>query len=204
MSNAGIDIVWKHSTRGSWLHPDNLIFRHDKVVVWNFSGITPYHRWASTSISISVISDIDICYSGIGDKYVGLKNVILISKVFQYRHQSSFRYPHWRKKHLSSCRFEPAPLGMLSERYNSKLLWLSVNVGMSDIGYRIKLYSAIRYNIGLHSLSPILEVLISGSVSPISLITDIGLSAHQCAWLRRKSMPHKLSTLLIWWCNSST
>jgi hypothetical protein len=27
-------------------------------------------------------SDIDICYSDIGDKYVGLKNVILISEVF--------------------------------------------------------------------------------------------------------------------------
>ncbi len=34
------------------------------------------HRWASTSISISAISDIDICYSHIGDKYFGLKNVI--------------------------------------------------------------------------------------------------------------------------------
>jgi hypothetical protein len=29
-----------------------------------------------------VISDIDISYSDIGDKYVGLKNVILILEVF--------------------------------------------------------------------------------------------------------------------------
>jgi hypothetical protein len=38
------------------------------------------HRWASTSTSISAISDIDICYSDIGRKYVGLKTVIPISK----------------------------------------------------------------------------------------------------------------------------
>jgi hypothetical protein len=29
-------------------------------------------------------TDIDICYSDIGDKYVGLKNVIPISEVFLY------------------------------------------------------------------------------------------------------------------------
>ncbi len=44
------------------------------------------------------ISDIDICYSDIGDKYVGLKNVIPISEVFRYWHQSSFRYPTLKKK----------------------------------------------------------------------------------------------------------
>jgi sulfate adenylyltransferase subunit 1 (EFTu-like GTPase family) len=37
------------------------------------------HRWASTSISVLAVSDIDICYSDIEDKYVGLKNVIPIS-----------------------------------------------------------------------------------------------------------------------------
>jgi hypothetical protein len=72
------------------------------------------------------ISDIDICYSDIGDKYVGLKNIIPISEVFRYRHQSSFRYPTLKKKYTSSCRIEPALLGMVSRRYNIKLLWLSV------------------------------------------------------------------------------
>ncbi len=62
-------------------------------------------------------SDIDICYSDIGDKYVGLKNVIPISEVF---------------------RVEP---GTVSVRYNTKLLWLPVLTKMSDIGYRIKHYS---------------------------------------------------------------
>jgi hypothetical protein len=37
------------------------------------------HRWASTSISMSAIYDIDFCYSDIGDKYVELKNIIPIS-----------------------------------------------------------------------------------------------------------------------------
>ncbi len=43
-------------------------------------------------------SDIDICYSDIGEIYVGLKNVIPISEVFLYRHQSSFRYPTLKKR----------------------------------------------------------------------------------------------------------
>jgi hypothetical protein len=103
-----------------------------------------------------------ICYSDIGDKYVGLKNVIPISEVFRYRHQSSFR--RWRMKKISPCRSKPAPLGMVSEHYNIKLMRLSVKIRMSDIGYRIKLHSDIRYNVGPRSLSPISEVPISGSV----------------------------------------
>jgi hypothetical protein len=43
-------------------------------------------------------------------------------------------------------------------------LCLSREVGMSDIKYRIKLYSDIRYNVGLRSLSPISKVPISGTV----------------------------------------
>ncbi len=79
-------------------------------------------------------SDIDICYSDVGDKYVGLKNIIPISEVFRYRHQSSFRYPTLKKKNISPCRFKPAVPGMVSNHYNSKLLKLSDKVGMSDIG----------------------------------------------------------------------
>ncbi len=55
-------------------------------------------------------SDIDICYSDIGDKYVGLKNVILISEVFRYRHQSSFRYPTLKKKIFQPADLKPHPL----------------------------------------------------------------------------------------------
>jgi hypothetical protein len=99
------------------------------------------HRWASTSISMSAISDIDISYSDIGDKYVGLKNVIPISEVFRYRHQSSFRYPTLKEKIIYSCKFEPAPLGMVNECYTTALLYLSVRLGMSDIVYGEKIYS---------------------------------------------------------------
>ncbi len=106
-------------------------------------NISLMHRWASTSISMSAISDIDICYSDIGDKYVGLKNVIPISEVFQYRHQSSLRYPTLKKNKISPCIFEPAPLGTVSERYNTKLLCLSVSIGMSDIGKNFILISDI-------------------------------------------------------------
>jgi hypothetical protein len=73
---------------------------------------------------MSAISDIDIdiCYSDIGDKNVGLKNVIPISEVFRYRHLSSFRYPTLKKKNNSFCRFEPTPLELARERYNIELL----------------------------------------------------------------------------------
>ncbi len=109
-------------------------------------------------------SDIDICNSDIGDKYVGLKNVIPISEMFRYRHQSSFRYPILKKKKISLCRFKLTILKTVSQRYNTKLRCLSIPNEMSDIGYRIKVYSDIRYNVGLRSLSPISEVPISGSV----------------------------------------
>jgi hypothetical protein len=51
---------------------------------------------------------------------------------------------------------------------------------MADIGYWIKVYSDIQYNVGLLSL----QFDIGGSdirLSPISLITDIGL--------RRRTIP---------------
>jgi hypothetical protein len=48
---------------------------------------------------------------------------------------------------------------------------------MSDIGYRTKVYSDIRYNVGLCALQS--DIGRSDiRLSPISLITDIGLSAH--------------------------
>ncbi len=59
------------------------------------------HRWASTSISMSAISDIRHGHLLFRYRrqilYVGLKNVILISEVVRYRHQSSFRYPTLKK-----------------------------------------------------------------------------------------------------------
>jgi hypothetical protein len=113
-------------------------------------------------------SDIDICYSDIGRKYVGLKTVIPISEGFRYRHLSPFRYPISKKYLFTSAGFEP------------KILVFSATVliyEFLDVGYRIKVYSDIQYNVGLCSLQSD-----TGSsdikLSPISLITDIGVSAH--------------------------
>ncbi len=50
---------------------------------------------------------------------------------------------HWRKKNTSTCRSEPMTLRITWERYTFKLLWLYIKLGMSDKGYRIKLYSDI-------------------------------------------------------------
>jgi hypothetical protein len=129
-----------------------------------------HHRWASTSTSISAISDIDICYSDIGRKYAGLKTVIPISEGFQYQHLSPFRYPK-SKKYLSHQQ-DSNPRHLFSQ----PLCWF-MNFWMSDIGYQIKVYSDIRYNVGLCSL----QSNIGSSdikLSPILLITDIGVRAH--------------------------
>jgi hypothetical protein len=66
-------------------------------------------------------SDIDICYSDIGDKYVGLKNVILVSEVFRYRHQSSFRYPTLKKKQHFTEQIRTRYFRIVNECYNTKL-----------------------------------------------------------------------------------
>ncbi len=50
---------------------------------------------------------------------------------------------------------------------------------MSDIEYQTKVYSDIRYNVGLCALQS--DIGHSDiRLSPISLIKDIGLSAHLC------------------------
>jgi hypothetical protein len=133
-----------------------------------------FHRWVSTSTLISAISDIDICYSDIRRKYVGLKTVIPISEGFRYRHLSPFRYPI-SKKYLSHQQ-DSNPRHLISQ----PLCWF-MNFWMSDIGYQIKVYSDIRYNVGLRSLQ---SNIASSDIklSPISLITDIGVSAHLCCF----------------------
>jgi hypothetical protein len=107
---------------------------------------------------MSAISVIDISYSDIGNKYDGLKNVIPIST------SEFILISDIEEKIIPPSRFEPAPLGLVSEHYITVLLCLSASNRMSDIGYRKKNYSDIRYNVGLCSLSPISEVPISGSV----------------------------------------
>jgi hypothetical protein len=115
-------------------------------------------------------SDIDIYYSDIGRKYVGLKTVIPISEGFLYRHLSPFRYPISKKKIITPAGFE------------LKTLVFSATVLIYEflaVGYRIKVYSDIRYNVGFRSLQS--DIGSSDiKLSPISLITDIGVSAHLC------------------------
>ncbi len=64
-------------------------------------------------------------------------------EVFRYWHQSSIRYPTLKKKIIPPIGFEPGLLAMVSECYNTKLKCVSTKMWMSDIGYRIKLYSNI-------------------------------------------------------------
>jgi hypothetical protein len=95
------------------------------------------------------------------------------------------RYPTLKNKNIPPCEFEPAPLEMVHERFDIKILRLSGLKGMSDIGYQIKLYSDIRYNVGLRSFSP------------ISLIMDIGLSAH--LWLKGYNLSCKNTQITVFW-----
>jgi hypothetical protein len=125
------------------------------------------HRWASTSISMSAISDIrhrhllfryrrqiyrtEKPHSVMGSVLISTSEFIPISDI--------------EEKNISSWRFESAILGLVSERFNTKMLWLLVKC---DVGYRIsdKTLFYILYNVGLRSLTVRYqsEVPISGSV----------------------------------------
>ncbi len=141
-------------------------------------------------------SNINISYSDIGTKYVGLNPLIPIPEEFKYRHQLPFRYrtksisdipiskidrsfPNDPSKILSliifSHRFQThnpsyQESGVLPLWYEGfQKLW-------SDIEYRTKVYSDIQYNVGLCALQS--DIGRSDiRLSTISLITDTGLSA---------------------------
>ncbi len=114
------------------------------------SSVTNYIYYTS-----QVGIDIDL---NVGDiRHATSTYVIPISESNMSDWKTSFRYRncsyidirvhsdirHWRKKNISSCRFEPMTLGKVSECYYTRLLWLSVWNGMLDIGYRKKLSSDI-------------------------------------------------------------
>jgi hypothetical protein len=136
---------------------------------------TYIHRWASTSTSISAISDIrhrhllfryrkkicrtENCHSDIKRVPISTSESIPISDI--------------QKIFITSAGFEPKTLVFSATVLIYEFL---------DVGYRIKVYSDIRYNVGLRSL----QYNIGSSdikLSPISLITDIGVSAHLCVYL---------------------
>ncbi len=131
------------------------------------------HRWASTSTSISAISDIrhrhllfryrkkicrtENCHSDIRRVPISTSESIPISDI--------------QKILITSAGFEPKTLV-----FSATVL---IYEGLADIGYWIKVYSDIRYNVGLRSLQS--DIGSSDiKLSPISLITDIGVSAHLC------------------------
>ncbi len=115
------------------------------------------HRWASTSASMSAISDIrhqhllfryrkkicrtENCHSDIGRVPISTSESIPISDI--------------KKIFFTSAGFEPKTLVFSATVLIYEFL---------DVGYRIKVYSNIRYNVDSALFSPISEVPISSSV----------------------------------------
>jgi hypothetical protein len=90
---------------------------------------------------------------------------------------------------------------LICERIITQLRCLSMNNRISNIGYRIKVFSDIWYNVGLRSL----QSDFGGSnirLSPISLIMhDIGLSAHLGPYCTPhiQTVKHHLEDELLSW-----
>jgi hypothetical protein len=134
--------------------------------------------------------DIDL---NVGDiRHPTLTSVIPISETNMSDWKTSFRYRkcsdidirvqsdirHWRKQNYFSLQIRTVSLGMVSKHYDTKLLWLSVPIGMSDIGKNFIPISDIMSDSALSDIG-------SSDIrlSLISLITDIGLSAHLCWYI---------------------
>jgi hypothetical protein len=132
------------------------------------------HRWASTSTLMSAISDIrhrhllflyrkkicqtENCHSDIGGVQILTSESIPISDI--------------QKIFNTSAGFEPNTLFSKASVLISEYM---------DVGNQIKVYYDIQYNVWLPSLQS--DIRSSDiKLSPISLITDIGVSAH--LWLK--------------------
>jgi hypothetical protein len=105
-------------------------------------------------------------------------SVIPISEEFQYQHLSPFRYP----KNITQIHWIWTQDPCLHRRALYFSATMLIYEWMWNIGYRIKVYSDIRYDVGLRSF----QSDIGSSdirLSPISLITNIGVSDHLCAKL---------------------
>ncbi len=124
------------------------------------------------------------CHSDIGRVLILTSESIPISDIKKY--------------FFSSAGFQPKTLLFSGKRISSQPLYWSINHWMSDIGYRIKDYSDIRYNVGLHSLQSDI-VSFDFKLSPISLITDIGVSAY--LWLCWCALLTFLTS--VWICNDA-
>ncbi len=112
------------STDSALVRPRHLfLYRYSKTCLL-FSGYLAdlVHTFSKTSTSIlmSVITDIDICYSNIGRKYVRLKTVIPISEESRYRHQSPYRYPLLKLFFLIHAGLRSTPLDTIGERITTQ------------------------------------------------------------------------------------
>jgi hypothetical protein len=133
------------------------------------------HRWTSISILISAISDVrhqyllfryrkkicrtENCHSDIGSVPLSTSEFFPISK-------KDFYHIHWNWTQ--------------AHQFHRRAPFLLANVliwDQLDVGYWIKLYSDIRYNVGLRFIQSDIGSS-DKKLSPISLITDIGVSAH--------------------------
>jgi hypothetical protein len=91
------------------------------------------HRWASTSILMSAISDIDICYSDIGNKYVGLKLSFRYRKCsdIDIRVHSDIR--HSQKNYFHQLDSDPRHLNYVASAIPFSNVTSPQLKGMSDI-----------------------------------------------------------------------
>ncbi len=142
---------------------------------WPLCTLIYYNqRWASTSILMSAISDIR-------HRHLLFRYQKKICRT-ENCHSDIDIWVHSDIRNLFYlfAGFKPKVCTFKGKRFTSQPLCWSENAWMSDRGYRIRVYSDIRYNVGLCSL----QSYIGSSdikLSPISLITDIRVSAH--LWL---------------------
>ncbi len=110
------------------------------------------------------------CHSDIG------RVPILTSESIPISTSESIPISDIQRIFITSARFKRKTLVFTSERLTFLSLCWSVKLRMSDIRYRIKVYSDIRYNVRLRSLQS--DIRSSNiKLSLISLIKEIGVSA---------------------------
>jgi hypothetical protein len=183
----GFSIFLHHQTLQFWTKKIRLLCKVSPLHPTLFSRPLPHpsrrltagviggggqQKCSATSTSISAISDIrhrhllfryrkkicrtENCHSDIGRVPISTSESILISDI--------------QKIFITPSGFELKTLVFSATVLIYEFL---------DVGYRIKVYSDIRYNVGLRSLQS--DIGSSDiKISPISLITDIGVSAHLC------------------------
>ncbi len=138
----------------------HLLFRYRNRICRTKS---PHSDIGRANIDISFHSDIGI------NKYRIFRYLKLInnSQMARIKISSNNNCTSLLSNFYSSCQV----LGVLP------LCYAGLQIVMSEMGYWTKVYSDIHYNVGLCALQSDIRRF-DVRLSPISLITDIGLSAH--------------------------